>query len=105
MPFLIAWWKACVGVIAGILLAFPIAMAVGAHHEAKLEAAQRETAIAAALGTNEIAIEQSADQRLTDAQTVAETQKALNDAVAALPAKKPSLRDVARACQQLRNQG
>lgn len=105
MAFINSWWKGGIGFIVGAIFIFPIAQCSGEHRQKKLEAAQEAIAVATALKTDQVARYKSANERLADAQAIAEKQKELTDVVADLPDESPTTIDLALACQQLRNQG
>lgn len=100
-----AWWKAGVGVIIGLILAYPLGQCSGARREHRLEEAQRAVAIAEALKKDEAIKELTAAQRTADAEAVATKKQELTNELAKMPDEAPTQRDVALACGRLRQQG
>ncbi len=99
------WWRALLGaaVVAGPC--FLLGQCAGAASEKDRQQAAAAVATVEALKTDRAAKERAADERLADAEAVADLKEELTDAVADLPDDEPSARRVALGCARLRNQG
>ena len=96
-----AW--AVIALLAALLVLLAWCSWDGQRAARKTEADRRTDV--ATLERDRDARDAAADARLTDTQTAASREKERADATAALPDSLPSVRRVARACVQLRQQG
>jgi len=96
---------ALLGAVAVAAPCFLLGQCAGAAREKDRQAAAAAVATVEALKTDRAAKEQAADERMADAEAVADLKEELTDAVADLPDDEPSARRVALGCARLRNQG
>lgn len=105
VSFALSWWKAAVGAAVVFPLAFMLGQCSGEGHAKKKFEAATAVATVEVLKTDRQSKEKASDERLADAEAVADLKGNLTDAVASLPDDLPSQRRVALGCARLRSQG
>jgi len=103
--WVLTWWRAALGFLVAAPLFFLLGQCDGRKSERAVQAAARAEANVQAMKTNAAATGKAADERVADAVTVSDNERALTDAIQDTPDSAPDNVRVALGCKRLREAG